>query len=267
MKPHLSGSLASHLEQHRQEVNWSNIVNDRAVMEAACREEKFTADMVAAEIRAVLQDRSERVALEASPPTDRHAVPRSLKRDAPNRGFIKVPGMSCVDDFARYLTQPRTRRRILERFLGVVRPKLEAGGRLDIISHSWGTVVAYEGLRELDDSLLSGRVLNLFTVGSALSIWPVKKMLAQPFRDGRKPRHVERWINLDAQSDAVGGQLMGNPFEDDEEFLALYPEGCDEHGVFGVVWFSPECAHSSYFHRDNQPVNRDIFAKFINQPS
>jgi len=264
MKPHLPARLAEHFEEHRHEVNWSNIVNDRAIMEAATRADDLRAVQVAAEIKAVLQDRSERILLEGTPRADRQTAPRSLERSAVPRGAVSIPGLNCADDFARYLTQSQTRRRILDRFLGVVRPKLESGSRLEIISHSWGTVVAYEGLRELDDELFSGRVSNLFTVGSALSIWPVKRMLADPYRDGRKPRHVKRWINLDAQSDAVGGPLMNNPFEVDREFLGLYPAGCEEQGFLGITWFNPSCAHSSYFDRENRAVNRDIFARFLN---
>ncbi len=208
LKPHLSDSLANHLESHRHEVNWSNIVNDRAVMEAASRSEDMRAAQVAAEIKAVLQDRSERAVLEAAPPADRHAAPQSLEQSPMPRGSISVPGMNCADDFARYLTQSQVRRRILDRFLGLVRPQLAAGGRLDIVSHSWGTVVAYEGLRELDDDLLSGRVLNLFTVGSApvdlagethagrgVSGWPKTKARGALDQPGRPKRRRGRTTN------------------------------------------------------------------------
>ncbi len=265
MSPYLSLPLRNELEHQRHEVNWSDIVNDRAVMEAGSRAEDQRAAQVAAEIKAVLQDRSERAIVEGAGPLDRDAVPQPVPREAMARGALSIPGMGCADDFARYLTQPHIRRQILDRFHSVVRHRLEAGARLDIVSHSWGTVVAYEALRELDDALLDGRVLNLFTAGSALSIWPVKKMLYEPFRDGRKPRHVVQWINLDAQCDAVGGPLAGNPFDVNQEFLNLYPVGCEQYGVGPIKWFSPQCAHSSYFNDHNAAVNRDIFARFINQ--
>ncbi len=60
---------------------------------------------------------------------------------------------------------------------------------------------------------------------------------------------------------------MNNPFEVDEEFLGLYPVGCEPQGFWRVKWFNPSCAHSSYFHAENQPVNRDIFARFLNSPT
>ncbi len=64
-------------------------------------------------------------------------------------------------------------------------------------------------------------------------------MLAESYGDGRKPWHVTRWINLDAQYDLVGGQLMGNPFEVDDEFLGLYPTGCEKHKFLQFKWISP----------------------------
>ena len=265
LKPHLSPGLAGHLERHRQEVVWSNIVNDRAVMAAESFDDEARTRQVAEEIKAVLHDRSSRMMLEGISPAERGMVPEAASLEAMPRATFGIPGLECADDFAKYLTQPQTRRRIIDRFLSVIRPRLDEGGLVDVISHSWGTVVAYEGLRELDDSLLAGRVLNFFTVGSALSIWPVKKMLKESYQDGRKPRHVLRWINLDAQCDAVGGPLVGNPFQVDQDFVGLYPVGCEEFGVWRAKWFSPACAHSSYFHADNDAVNRGIFARFINQ--
>jgi hypothetical protein len=76
-----------------------------------------------------------------------------------------------------------------------------------VISHNWGTVVAYEALRRLDTArpdLPDGSARNFFTAGSALAIPPVK----------RRPRVVGAWVNLNAHFDVVGGPLGGNPFTD-----------------------------------------------------
>src|SRR5262249_12793559 len=150
---------------------------------------------------------------------------------------------------------------ILGRFDQVVRPLLESGAEVEIISHSWGTVIAYEGLRRLDDSGsagLRGTVHNLFTVGSALSIGPGKSNLAGRGARGAKPRRVSRWVNIDAQFDIVGGHIQGVPFAVDFERLHLAPVGCS----FPVT---PTCAHGSYFVDRNVRVNRDIFGAFIGQ--
>ena len=123
------------------------------------------------------------------------------------------------------------RRQILNRFTSKVGPLLDAGVTVDVMSHSWGTVVAYEGLRELEARPRAGRVAHFFTVGSALSIGPVQETLRpanRPPQGGRAPfpSLANSWINLDAQGD------LG-------------------------------CAHGSYFQASNTAVNRDIFAAHL----
>jgi hypothetical protein len=121
-------------------------------------------------------------------------------------------------------------------------------------------VVSYEGLLELDAQMgLSGRVRNWFVVGSALSLPPVKRWLGGAAKAGQRPRLVNRWVNLDARGDVVGGALRGRPYDVDEEFLNLQPVGC---GSFvGLV--NPTCAHSSYFVTANTAVNQGIFGRFV----
>lgn len=92
-----------------------------------------------------------------------------------------------------------------------------------------------------------------------MSIPTIKRNLLPLARDGRRPRLVDRWINVDACGDVVGGLMKGQPYAVDEEFLNRDPVGCSN--FFGLV--SPKCAHSSYFNPDNHAVNRDIFGRFI----
>ena len=130
-------------------------------------------------------------------------------------------------------------------------------------SHSWGTVVAYEGLRNLDAFPASGRVENLFVVGSALSISAVQWNLFGRLSDGRRPRHVRNLINLDATGDIVGGPLSGK-FSISAEHLGLKAINC-RTVPFTDIPLSISCAHSSYFDADNVVVNRDVFADWINR--
>jgi metacaspase-1 len=170
-------------------------------------------------------------------------------------------GGSCLDDFAVYLVHEPTRQAIIDRFTAVVRQQLAAGNEIDVISHSWGTVVAYEGLRELEGNGVSlTGVRNFFTVGAALSIGAVKAGLRDQNRDGRKPTGVRRWVNLNARGDLVGGPLQGRPYEVDEDLVNFDPFGCGS--LLGLV--NPSCSHRSYFQSGNDAVNRDIFARFIN---
>ena len=155
------------------------------------------------------------------------------------------------------------RQQIIDRFTRVVRPLLAAGAELNIIAHSWGSVVAYEGLRELEaEEELTGHVANFFTVGSALSLPPVRGSLRTANRDGRRPHLVNRWINVDAQGDLVGGALADR-FAVDVEKLEIEPAGC-ERNLGGLGWYNFGCAHGSYFRSENRLVNQQIFAQYIN---
>jgi hypothetical protein len=260
---HLPDDLRTELAANRHEVLWSDLVTpedrrDRALAaEELAPEEQELAD----DIRDVLEDRREREVVAALPeqagarPQERSLIEaRALGRE---RALFGIPGLDCVDDFVKYMFSDRIRDAVIDRFRRIVLPLLSGGGTVFVVSHSWGTVVAYEALREFDRLSLAGEVTDLFTVGGALSIPPVKRRLR--LRDGRKPRCVRHWINLDAKGDIVGGPLDDRPFDVDHEYLNLKPVGCREVG--GV--YPPACAHSSYFDKDNVAVNRDIFARHM----
>lgn len=270
LHPYTSAFGAGELGDTRQEVLWSDLVNERGRMAAALGRAGDGQAEWAARIRGVLEDRAATHAVEsgpsiASPELARDLFARPLQahdlvaRDRSVALGLNLPGLNCVDDFAVYMFNESVRTQIIGRFTDVVRPLLEGGAELDIISHSWGTVVAYEGLRQLeDDGLTVPGVRNFFTVGAALSIFLVKLRLRPANRDGHRPAMVRRWVNLDANGDPVGGRLQGRPYQVDAEFLDLDNLGC---GRLDAV-----CAHGSYFESDNVTVNRDIFADFIDRP-
>jgi hypothetical protein len=250
---------AGTLDDTRREVLWSPVVHGRALEAARAIADPTAAERAefAARVRGVLEDRTATAAMEqaGTAAAARDVITPEL---APARA-LNIPGIPCINDFTVYMFDDSIRAQVLACFTSVLGPLLRAGAEIDIISHSWGTVVAYEGLRELEDGgLTSPLVHNFFTVGSALSIFPVKLRLRPANRDGRKPAMVGRWINLDAKGDPVGGRLKGQPFDVDEEDLDLPNLGC---GFVDAV-----CAHSSYFKVENLQVNRDIFARNINNP-
>jgi hypothetical protein len=269
------------LNQTRREVIWSDIVNQAAEAMAALKEggggtglatraaapngldfaaaEQSRAKAVE-EIKEAIRDRADQQMLNASVRTD--GLTASNIAAANTTNLISIPGLNCIDDFSIYLTHDGVRQQIIDRFIAVVQPELEAAKELDIVGHSWGTVVAYEGLRQLEDDVEAPLVRNFFTVGAALSIGPVKSRLRPANRNGHKPASVRRWVNLDAHGDLVGGPLMGRPYAVDFDFINLEPVGCS--AFLGLV--NPSCAHSSYFDVENVTVNQSIFARFINQP-
>ena len=239
----------------RHEVLWSNLVNSRAALDVRSTEAQEAA-LLKARIEDVLADRQRQQAA----PSGRSAAARAEA----TRGLDSARARDfSFDDFIVYMTNNTMRQQIIDRFTGVVRPLLMTGATINIICHSWGTVVTYEGLRELErEGNLPGHVANLFTVGAALSMPPVRGSLRATNRDGRRPAMVDRWVNLDAQGDIVGGTLA-DLFAVDVEKLELEPTGC-QRNLGGFGWYNLGCAHGSYFRADNVTVNRQIFAQFIN---
>jgi len=260
LKPYTTIFGSGDLGTTRHEVLWSNLVNSRALNAARSVAEQSAEEDAAAILKArildVLEDRQRQQAAPAGRlPAARAEAARGLA-DARAQDF-------SFDDFIIYMVNRNMRQEIINRFTGIVRPLLAAGAEINIISHSWGTVVAYEGLRELEaEGNLSGRVANFFTVGSALSLPPVRGSLRASNRDGRRPAMVDRWINLDAQGDLVGGTLA-DMFAVDVEKLELDPVGCTR-SLGGWGWYNLQCAHASYFRAENQLVNQQIFAQYIN---
>jgi hypothetical protein len=251
------------LDGKRTEVLWSNIVNSRSLTRDIDRGQ---AASVAEQIKATLRDRAQNDldSAAAATPISRDGsreltTRRAQIREVQSRRDLSIPNIGGIDDFTNYLVNSSIRARVLDRFFQVVRPLLQSGTEIEILSHSWGTVVAYEGLLQLEaESGITGQVHNFFTVGAALSIWAVKQNLIPAAKTGRRPSMVQQWVNLDARFDVVGGHLTGDPYEVDQEFLNLVAVGCTPS------WLPrPFCSHGSYFNADNVAVNRDIFGAFI----
>jgi hypothetical protein len=250
MRPYLTRTLT------KTEVVWSDIVNPRSgqLRSALSRATPEQVDL-RRQIEAELSRRIE---------TDQRSTGRSrASRQVAERAESEARGDGLsLDDFLRYMLDASVRNQILQRFDSIVRPLLDNGVKVHIISHSWGTVVAYEGLRNLDSVSLGGRIANLFVVGSALSIGAVQSNLFDRVTDGRRPSNVDRITNLDAGGDPVGGTIAAQ-FEVDSEHLGLQPTGCTTI-PFTNIALSISCAHSSYFAPGNTAVNQDIFATRIN---
>lgn len=253
MSPHLSPAVRSALDGNRKEVLWSKHVSK---MNRSIATELDPVEMQNMEkmLEAIL---AERMVREASEQIAERAGGDDLRPGSMPRAMFGIPGLDCVDDFVKYLSSDSIRKLVVAEATDVLRPLLSRGDSIELISHSWGTVVAYEALHALEREGLPGRVNNWFTVGAALAVGFVAKRLRPS--DGRKPLLVDRWINLDARGDGVGGSIRATGMHVDKEFLRLEPFGCKS--TLGLV--SPACAHSSYFKAGNDKVNRDIFAQSI----
>lgn len=236
LKPHLPAGY------EHAEVLWSDVV------EGVLPEEPHSPV-----IRGVVEDRARRQAVEAamSPVTAQYRVfgtrPAPISPAIPEQ--FGIPGVGCFKDCGVYLTDRAKRMECRKRFVEVVWPLLNAGVEVSVVSHSWGTVVAYEAMA--NDVGLALAVKAWFTVGAALSIGYVKDLL-----DVGHFLPVSRWVNVNAHWDVVGGSLSGM-YPVDAEYLGLLPVGCS------AMIPDPKCCHDSYFRIENAAVNRDVFAAEI----
>ena len=152
-----------------------------------------------------------------------------------------------LGDFAKYLVSRDVRTAVKEQAKAVLRPFAGGEEQVAIIAHSWGTVVAYDSLLDLQVEQPALAVADLITLGSPL--WLVRRLLED--RSGRKPGQVAQWVNVHARGDLVGAWLSPG-FRVDEEFE--------------VPTFGGGDAHGSYFVAGNEAVQRDIIARAILPP-
>jgi metacaspase-1 len=150
-----------------------------------------------------------------------------------------------IGEFSQYLASRRVRSAVKERFKQQLRPLAGRGYAISIIAHSWGTVVAYESLIDLEVDQPNLKLANLFTLGSPL--WMVRYWLDE--RSGRKPRNIGKWINVDAEGDVIGAGLRPG-FQVDKDFAVPNFQNAKE-------------PHNSYFLSGNTVVQHDIVAATV----
>ncbi|MCC6176306.1 MAG: hypothetical protein IT305_13455 [Chloroflexi bacterium] len=149
-----------------------------------------------------------------------------------------------LGDFVKYLVSRSIRTAVKACFKERLLPLIGSDAAIAVVSHSWGTVVAYDSLLDLSAEAPDLDVLDLFTLGSPL--WMVRRFLEDS--SGGKPSDVASWVNVTAQGDPVGAWLRPAFAVDDD----LHVPGID-----GVD------AHGSYFAAGNAIVQRDIVARDI----
>lgn len=161
--------------------------------------------------------------------------------------WIQNPDAS-VGEFVKYLVNRGIRNAVKDKVKSQLRPlgALANGGcHCSIIAHSWGTVVTYESLLDLEAEQPAFKLAHLFTLGCPL--WLVQHFLDDS--SGRKPRNVANWVNIHAQGDPVGAGLTP-AFQVDMDYpVANYNNSNDPHG--------------SYFLAGNVAVQREIVAVTI----
>ncbi len=149
-----------------------------------------------------------------------------------------------LGDFVKYIVSKDVRTEVKEKFKEKVRPLADLDATITVISHSWGTVVAYDSLLDLQKETPALKVANLITVGSPL--WMVRTFLDD--KSGRKPDEVTNWINITAKGDLIGSWLNKN-FKVTKDYQ--------------VAKFGDGDAHGSYFVEGNEQVQKDLVAHYI----
>ncbi|HZG65220.1 MAG TPA: hypothetical protein VEZ12_00655 [Herpetosiphonaceae bacterium] len=149
-----------------------------------------------------------------------------------------------LGDFVKYLVSRNVRNAVKEKAKERLRPLAGVDYRISIVGHSWGSVVAYDSLLDLEAEQPGLQVANLVTLGSPL--WMVQRFLDE--RSGRKPRQTGSWINIHARRDVIGSWLKPGFLVDKE---------------WEVPDFGGAGPHSSYFEANNVAVQRDIVAQYI----
>ncbi len=170
----------------------------------------------------------------------------AMQRAARQRGMFDW--LSRVDeyigDFTAYLVSRRVRAAVQEEAKRMLRPFASGDFRVSIVAHSWGTVVAYDALLDLEQETPDLSVAHLFTLGSPL--WLVRFLLEDT--SGRKPGGLKSWMNIDARGDLIGSWLSP-AFEVDRDLQ--------------VPSFGDGDPHGSYFVAGNAAVQRDLIANTI----
>ena len=152
---------------------------------------------------------------------------------------------AVVGEFIQYLLDENIRAAVKEKMKEKLRLLVGQGLNISIIAHSWGTVVAYESLIDLQQELPALQVTNLFTLGSPL--WLVRSLLNDP--SGHKPGNIAKWVNIYASGDFIAYSLYPDFQDDEDDEVPDFSNGAD--------------THNSYFLNGNVAVQRDIVAANI----
>lgn len=157
--------------------------------------------------------------------------------------LLSLPNVH-IGEFVQYLVSRRVRSAVKEKMKAKLRPLAGGTFAISVVAHSWGTVVAYDTLLDMESEQPDLQIANLFTLGSPL--WLVRHLLDDS--SGRKPGELTNWSNVEADGDFVGSWLSPG-FAVDHDYGAPDFGGGDPHG--------------SYFVDGNTVVQRDIVAATV----
>ena len=107
-------------------------------------------------------------------------------------------------DLYRYYNEPDVRDELRSRLeTALVKARGGDTHRLMVISHSMGTIIAYDVLREFGRKYPGFNVQHWITIGSPLGMSTVRHEIEQEYDLARTPTVVERWSNFADRRDPV----------------------------------------------------------------
>ena len=108
-----------------------------------------------------------------------------------------------LPDLYRYYEEDDIRDKLRSLLRGALDPNLSNGERIMLISHSMGTIIAYDVLREIGKENPSQRLAHFVTIGSPLGLPHVTHKAREEWRMLRTPSIVDRWTNFADRRDPV----------------------------------------------------------------
>jgi hypothetical protein len=169
------------------------------------------------------------------------AIARALEKVLPSKG--KTVARAFISQAAAYLHKPSLKEKIDDLVMTQIIDGLPKDEKVVIISHSLGTIVAYDLMRRLRHQV---KVKLLLTAGSPLGIEIVKRRLGGP------PLiclpNVERWVNVSDSEDfvALETRLTGKTF------------GCDKITNIDQLDNGDEDAHDILKYLAHEVVAKEI---------
>ncbi len=131
------------------------------------------------------------------------SIKRRIDIDALADGVLEAK----LQDLSRYYEEEGIRNQLRNELKETLVPALEKGTRTMLISHSMGTIIAYDVLRELGISNPTFRLPHLITIGSPLGLPHVVHKIQQEWGTVRTPSIVEKWSNFADRRDPVAADI------------------------------------------------------------
>lgn len=110
---------------------------------------------------------------------------------------------SKLKDLYAYYTDKEIQGELRGRFEDAITKYMNAGDRIMVVSHSMGTIIAYDVLRKLGKDRRNFYIEHFITLGSPLGLPHVKYKIKEENHLVRTPSIVKKWSNLADRRDPV----------------------------------------------------------------